>query len=342
MAVHPFIFCYIVLNLSNQTANKSMTKIIFLDRLTFPEEMLLKRPSFPHSWQEYETTNPNEVIARLQDAEIAITNKVPLNKQTLAQCPNLKMIAITATGYNHIDIDYANERGITVSNIRGYATTSVPEHVMMMILALSRSAFGFRKDVQNANWQQAKSFCFFSHPIEDLKGKTLAIIGRGNLGKGLEKLALCFGMKVIFADRKGKKNPQAPYTSFEHCLSKADIISLHCPLNEQTEGLITEKEFAQMKHRPILINAARGGIINEHDAVKALETGQIRALGVDCLSSEPPTNDNPLLSIADRPNVIITPHVAWASSDALNILWEQLIENIEEYKKGAPRNQILP
>ncbi len=319
-----------------------MTNIVFLDRDTFPEEMHLKQPSFDHEWQQYEGTDPADVIDRLKNADIAIVNKVPLDKSVMAALPKLKMIAIAATGFNHIDIAFAKSQGIIVSNIRGYATQSVPEHALMMIMALSRSAFAYRNDVADMQWQKAKNFCFFAHPVEDLSGKTLCIVGRGDLGLGLAKLGQALGMQIIFAGRKGSADASKPYTPFEECLEISDVISVHCPLTDQTKDLFTEVEFKKMHRRPILINTARGGIINEEDAVAAVKSGLISGLGFDVLSKEPPTNGNPLLSIANEPNVIITPHIAWASSNALTQAWDQVIENIECFEKGSARNQVLP
>lgn len=319
-----------------------MTKIVLLDKGTFPKGMKLKRPGFKHEWQEHEATSADETVARLKGAEIAITNKVRFGEDILQQLPDLKMIAIAATGYDHIDLNYALSHGITVANVRGYAVNSVPEHALMMILALSRSLLGFQSEVEQGKWQQSNQFCFFSHPITDLHQQTLGIIGRGILGQGLARLASGFGMPVIYAARPGDKNPHAPYVPFEEFLKHADVISIHCPLNEETRNLITAKEFSMMERRPILINTGRGGIVNEKDAVKAIESGQLRGLGFDCLSKEPPTEGNPLLEIAARPNVIITPHVAWASSSAIAALWDQLINNIEMYKKGTPENVVMP
>ncbi len=317
-----------------------MTKIVFLDRSTFPPDFTFTRPSFPHEWEVYDETPATETIAHIGGAEIAITNKVKLPGDVLSAAPNLKMVAIAATGYDHIDLNIAKQRRITVSNIRGYAVDTVPEHVLALIFSLSRSIKGYTADVTNGRWQQEKQFCFFSHPIEDINGKTLLIIGKGSLGDGLAARATAIGMKVIFAARKGENNPAPGYTEFDEALEKADFISIHCPLNEQTRNLIAAPEFSAMKKQPILINTARGGIVNEKDAVTAIETGQIRALGFDTLSSEPPKSDNPLLAIVDRPNVIITPHVAWASRSAIESLWSQLIENIENYKNGTPQNSV--
>ncbi len=318
-----------------------MTKIVLLDKATFPTSLEPKRPQFAHEWQEHDFTTAEETVARLKGAEIAITNKVRFPKDVIAELPDLKMIAIAATGFDHIDLDYALERGIIVANVRGYAANSVPEHALMMTLALSRSLLGYQDEVDNGRWPQSSQFCFFSHPIEDLHQKTLGLIGRGILGQGLARLASGFGMSIMYAGRRNEKNPHMPYVAFDEFLRSCDIISIHCPLNDETRNLITAKEFAKMSRKPILINTARGGIVNEADAVKAIESGQIRGLGFDTLSKEPPSPDNPLLKVSHLPNVIITPHVAWASTDAVQALWDQLIDNIEHYKKGDPQNVVL-
>ena len=317
-----------------------MTKIVLLDKDTFPPNFNFKRPNFAHDWQDHSETKPEDTMDRLQGAEIAITNKVKITRQHIQAASDLKMIAIAATGYDHIDIEAARSHGVIVSNVQGYALHSVPEHTMALILALSKSLKGYTKDVQEGRWPTEKQFCFFSHPIESLYNKTLGIIGRGILGQGLARLASGFGMDIMYAGRKGDKSPHRPYCPFDEFLDQADIISIHCPLNEQTRDLITAKEFAKMAKRPILINTARGGIVNEQDAVTAIKTGQIRALGSDCLAKEPPTADNPLLQITHMPNVIITPHIAWASEDAITALWDQLVDNIEKFQKGNPQNMV--
>lgn len=318
-----------------------MTSIVFLDRSTFPPDFTFKKPAFDHQWQMFDETPPEQTIKHIGNADIAITNKVRMPAKVLEAAPNLKMIAIAATGYDHIDLNIAKNRGIIVSNIRGYAVNTVPEHAMTLIMALSRSLKGYIQDVEQGRWQREKQFCFFTHPIEDLKGKTLAIIGRGSIGNSLAAIARGFGIKVIFAARKGEKTPTDGLIPFQTMLEEADIISVHCPLNEATRDLITAREFSMMKKNPILINTARGGIINEADAVMAINKGQIRALGFDTLTAEPPKPDNPLFSIVDRPNVIITPHVAWASLSAITSLWEQLIRNIEQYQNGTPENVVV-
>jgi len=317
-----------------------MTKIVFLDQGSFPKEFTFTHPSFAHEWEAYENTQPDQINERLQGTQIAITNKVKLPGTILKNCPDLKMIALTATGYDNVDVKAAKEQSIIVSNVRGYAAHAVPEHAMALILTLSKSIPAYKQEVADGRWQKEDHFCFFNHPIQSLHGKTLGLIGTGSLGQGLAHLAKSFGMNVIYAARKGDNAPTPPYTAFDEFLTQTDIISIHCPLNEQTRNLISQSEFTKMTKQPILINTARGGIVNEDDAVNAIQTGQIRALGFDCLSTEPPSAQNPLLTIAHLPNVIITPHIAWASHEAVQTLWDQVITNIEQFQNGTPQNSV--
>ena len=318
----------------------SMTQIVFLDRGTIGPSVTLQKPAFDHDWMEYERTRPDQVVERLTGAQIAICNKVPIGRDAIEQLPDLKMIAIPATGYDAFDIAACKERGIVVSNVRGYATNTVPEHAFALILALRRSLVGFRQDVINGEWQKADQFCFFTHPINDLAGSTLGIIGEGVLGQGVANLGRAFGMRTLFAAHKGVDGLGPLYTPFEEVLETSDVITLHSPLMPATRNMIAAPEFASMKRKPLLINCARGGLVDEHDLVDAVNSGQIAGVGFDCLTSEPPQPDNPLLNILDRPNVIITPHTAWASDEAMQDLWHQVIDHIENFNNGAPTNQI--
>jgi glycerate dehydrogenase len=319
-----------------------MTKIVFLDRKTIGPSVDLKRPDFEHEWAEYEATTPDQVVARAGDADIIITNKVPIRAQTLAALPKLRMIAVAATGYDIIDIAACAEAGVVVSNVRGYAVNAVPEHALALMLALSRNIIPYRADVIDGQWQRAGQFTFFTHPIRDLADQTLGLIGSGAIGGSVARLAEAFGMRVLIAGRKGAQSLREGQTPFEQVLGEADIISLHLPLTPETRDLIAAPEFAQMTRRPIIINTARGGLVNEADCASAVEAGQIRGIGFDCLTSEPPRADNPLMAIADRPNVIITPHCAWASDTAMQTLWDQVIANIEAFQRGEPANAVTP
>lgn len=315
-------------------------KVVFLDRDTIGPSVTITRPAFTHEWVEYGKTPPEDVAARIADADIVITNKAPVREQAIAAASKLKMIAVAATGYDVIDLAFAKERGITVSNVRGYAVNTVPEHTFALIFALRRSIVGFRQDVIAGEWQRANQFCFFNHPIRDLAGSTLGIFGRGALGKSVAKIAEAFGMKVIFAARKGAETIEPGYTTFDDVLETADIITFHMPLTPTTRNLIGIGEFRRMKKRPLIINTARGGLVNEADLVTALDEGLIAGAGFDVLTREPPAPDNPLLAVLERPNVIVTPHVAWASDEAMQTLWAQVISHIENFEKGTPTNAL--
>lgn len=317
-----------------------MIKIVFLDRTTIASNIELTKPNFKHEWIEYESTNVHDIVARCYDADIIITNKVPLNEETLEQLPRLKFIAVAATGYDCIDVQICKKLNVLVSNVQGYGINSVPEHVFSMIFALKRSLIGYRNDVINDQWRKSKQFCFHSHSISDLKGSTLGIIGRGTLGKAIAKIGEILGMNVIYAERKGSKNIRDGYVQFDKFLKESDIISLNCPLTNLTQDLLTYKEFKKMSRCPIIINCGRGGLVNESDIVKALKEKLISGIGFDCLTSEPINEEHPFLEILSLPNVIVTPHVAWASETAMQTLWNILIENINNFKKNRPSNII--
>lgn len=317
-----------------------MMKIVFLDRDTIGPAVAITRPSFPHEWIEYGKTPESEVAERIRDADIVITNKAPVREASIAGAPKLKMIAVTATGYDVIDLAFAKQRGIVVSNVRGYAVNTVPEHTFALIFALRRSIIGFREDVIAGEWQRANQFCFFNHPIRDLAGSTIGIFGGGTLGKSVAKIAQALGMNVLFAGRKGAGSVAEGYTPFDTVLEEADIITLHMPLTPETRDLIGIAEFRRMKKHPLIINTARGGLVNEADLVTALDEGLIAGAGFDVATREPPAADNPLLSIIGRPNMILTPHVAWASDEAMQSLWAQVISHIENFEKGEPSNVL--
>ena len=317
-----------------------METIVFLDRATIPAHITIPQPGIECQWQEYATTTPEQVIERLKGASIVITNKVILNSQVLSQCPQLKMIAIAATGTNNVDLDYCRQHDIIVSNIQGYATNSVPEHVLAMMFALKRNLVGYHQDIQAGVWQQQKQFCFFSHPISDIAGSTIGIIGKGSLGNAVAVLAKALGMKVLFAERKGATLCRKGYSPFELVLQQADVVTLHCPLAEQTHNVIGSEEFKLMKDNCVLINAGRGGLVDEAALIDAILTQQIAGAGVDVFTQEPADDTNPLVANAHLPNLILTPHVAWGSDSAIQTLANQLINNIEKFVAGTPQNQV--
>ncbi|WP_305416845.1 D-2-hydroxyacid dehydrogenase [Photobacterium leiognathi] len=314
--------------------------IVFLDRATIPSHITIPRPRIPHQWTQYQRTKPDQVIERLQDATIVISNKVLLTADILSQLPKLKFIAIGATGTNNVDIDYCHQHHLPVANIRGYATRSVPEHVIAMIFALKRNIVGYQQDIIAGEWQKQQQFCFFTHPISDIAGSTLGIVGKGSLGQATANLAKALGMKVLFADHKGASVCRDGYRPFNDVLQQADILSLHCPLTPETQNLITRVELQKMKSNAILINTGRGGLVNEQDLVDALLHRDIAGAGCDVFTTEPPADDNPLLQHAHLPNLLLTPHVAWGSDSSITTLVEQLIENIECFCNGKPQNLV--
>jgi glycerate dehydrogenase len=311
--------------------------VVFLDRASLQAEV--RRPSFAHAWQEYPASAVGELPQKLAQATVAITNKVPLRADTLKQLPKLKMIAVAATGYDVIDIDYCRANGIAVANIRNYAVHTVPEHAFALMLALRRNLFAYREDVANGRWAQVDQFCFFDHPIRDMFGATLGIIGEGALGQATAKIARAFGMKVLFADHAPPKMPDVEFTPFDQVLAQSDIISLHAPLTPDTRNLIGGKELRKMKRTAILINTSRGGLVDEQALAEALKQGVIGGAGFDVLTKEPPKDGNPLLDLR-LPNFILTPHVAWASDGAMQFLADQLIDNIEAFVAGKPQHLV--
>jgi glycerate dehydrogenase len=314
--------------------------IVFLERDSIRGQV--RRPAFPHRWTEYPLSPPDQVEARLHDATVAITNKVVLRGELLARLPQLRMIAVAATGTDNVDLAWCQANGIVVSNIRGYAVDTVPEHVLMLALMLKRRVLHYRRDVQQGKWQQASMFCFFDHPIGDLCGGTIGICGRGSLGQGVARRAEAFGMRVLWAERKGAAQIRPGYTAFDAVLREADVLTLHLPLNDATRNLIGEAELGQMKRDAVLINTARGGLVDEPALARALREGRILGAGLDVLSKEPPREGNVLLAPAllEAPNFVLTPHVAWASARAMQALLDQLIDNIEAYATGSPRNRV--
>lgn len=317
-----------------------MHTIVFLDRATLAPQITLPAPAFAHRLVEYPGTFAGQVVERLAGATIAITNKVAITADMLAELPDLKLIAVAATGTDCVDKTACAQRGIAVTNIRGYAIDTVPEHTFALILALRRNLVAYRDDVLRGVWQESGQFCFFDHPIRDLSGATLGIVGEGVLGQRVAELAKAFGMRPLFAAHKGGGTAGMLYTPWETVLETSDIITLHCPLTRDTRNLIAAPEFRAMKRKPLIINTARGGLVNEHDLVEALDEGLIGGAGFDVASAEPPAADDPMMRIAGRPNVILTPHVAWASDDAQQALADQLIGNIERFVAGSPRNLV--
>jgi len=308
--------------------------IVFLDRETLGAT--LRPPSFAHRYEEHEMTEPAQVVERLKGAAICITNKVRITAEALHALPDLKLIAVAATGTDVIDKPAAKAAGVTVVNIRNYAFNTVPEHVVALIFALRRNLVAYANDVRRGVWGESRQFCFLTHPIKDISGSTLGIVGYGAIGRAIAQRAEALGMRVLAYDVM----PQDGLVDFETILRESDVITLHAPLTEQTRNMIGAAELARMKPNAILINTARGGLVDEQALADALRAGTLGGAGFDVLTEEPPRAGNVLLD-PSIPNLIITPHVAWASQEAMQILADQLIDNIEAFISGAPRNVVV-
>lgn len=312
-------------------------QIVVLDRDT-----LVNRPfefDFPHTLSSYGTTEAHETLARIRGADIVITNKVVISAQAFAENPQLKLVAVTATGVNNVDVEAAKQNGTAVCNIRAYGNESVAEHAFMMMITLMRNLPAYQRDVAAGLWENSPFFCHLGAPMRDLNGKTLAIFGRGNIGKTLATYAQAFKMNVVFAEHKHAQNVRDGYVSFDEAIRSADVVSLNCPLTPQTANMIGEAELQQMKPGAILINCGRGGLVDETALVAALKYGQIGGAGFDVLTQEPPRDGNPLLK-ARLPNLIVTPHIAWASQEAANRLFDILLDNINHFVAGNPQNLV--
>lgn len=312
-------------------------QIVILDRDT-----LVNRPfefDFPHTLISYGTTEAHETLARIRGADIVITNKVVISAQAFAENPQLKLVAVTATGVNNVDVEAAKQNGTAVCNIRAYGNESVAEHAFMMMITLMRNLPAYQRDVAAGLWENSPFFCHLGAPMRDLNGKTLAIFGRGNIGKTLATYAQAFKMNVVFAEHKHAQSVRDGYVSFDEAIRSADVVSLNCPLTPQTANMIGEAELQQMKPGAILINCGRGGLVDEAALVAALKYGQIGGAGFDVLTQEPPRDGNPLLK-ARLPNLIVTPHIAWASQEAANRLFDILLDNINRFVAGNPQNLV--
>ena len=308
-----------------------MQRVVFLDRETLGAS--LRELAFPHEYVEHEVTEPHEVVERLRDAHIGIINKIRINADMLAQLPNLRLIAVAATGTDAIDLKTAKAQGVTVSNIRGYAQNTVPEHVLALMFALRRSLVPYMNDVRAGVWNTSRQFCFLTHPIGDIAGSTMGIVGFGALGRSIAARAEALGMRVLAHDAI----PFEGAVDLATIIRESDVITLHAPLTPGTRHMIGAAELRAMKRSAILINTARGGLVDEAALADALRAGEIAGAGFDVLTTEPPVAGNPLLD-PTIPNLIVTPHVAWASTEAMQGLADQLIDNIEAFVAGQPRN----
>jgi glycerate dehydrogenase len=294
----------------------------------------------PVDWTVYPNCLPSEVVERIADADIVLTNKTAIDAYTLSQVPQLKLISLTATGTNIIDLEAASNHGVAVCNAVGYGTASVVQHVWSLLLALTTNLPSYSRTAVDGTWAQSKFFCLLDYPVRELEGKILGIVGAGDLGAGVAKIAEAFGMKVVFAALPGRDySDDLLRQPLNELLPIVDVLSLHCPLTNETQGLIGAEQLSLMKPSAVLVNSARGGLIDESALKQALLAGEIAGAGLDVLSAEPPVNGN-LLIDSHIPNLIITPHTAWVAVEARQRLLGQMVDNINAFLEGKPLRQV--
>lgn len=314
-----------------------MADIVMLDRSTLDLGDLDLRALDGQGSQfvSYPRTPAQHIVERVQDARIIITNKVVIDADVIAACRRLALICVVATGVNNIDLEAAAARGIRVVNCRGYGTDSVAQHAVGFMLALSTGLVSYVNAVRSGRWEQAPDFCFLDFPIRELASMKLLVVGYGELGRAVARLAEAHGMEILIAERPGVESPREGRVAFDEAVAEADVITLHCPLNDQTRHLIDEAVLLRMKPTAFVINTARGGIVDEQALADALRRGEIGGAGMDVLTEEPPRQGNPLLQ-PDIPNLLVTPHSAWGSRRARQRIVEQTVENINAWEQGDP------
>lgn len=306
-------------------------KIVFLDSLSLGNKDLSRFEKFGE-FIEYKTTSPLELAERIVDADIIITNKVIMGEKEFSYSPKLKLICICATGVNNIDIPEARKKGIAVINVKDYSTESVAQMTLTFMLNLSSSFSSYNDLIKSGAWPKSPIFTMLNYPFFNLKGKTLGIIGYGAIGKRVEELAKVFGMNILISQRPRTNEAAEGRVEFDKVLKKSDFITIHAPLNENTENLFDLEAFKLMKKTSFLINTARGPIVVEEDLAKALKEGLISGVAIDVMKKEPPLDNNPLF---DAPNLIITPHMAWASKESIDTLLLGVEKNISDFLSGS-------
>ena len=289
----------------------------------------------------YDRTPAEDAVKRIGNAEVVFTNKTPITKETMNACPDLKFISVLATGYNVIDVNYAKEKGIVVSNIPAYGTDCVGQFAIALLLEICHRIGHHDKAVKEGRWENAPDWCFWDYPLIELEGKTMGIIGFGRIGQAEGRIAKALGMNVIAYDLYPNESGRAiaDYVTQDELFAKADVISLHCNLTPENAGLINRENIAKMKDGVILLNKARGQLVNEVDLAEALASGKVAAAGLDVVSTEPIKADNPLLK---APNCIITPHMSWGSQGSRQRIMDCTVNNIRAFLSGAPENVVNP
>lgn len=316
-------------------------KIVITDSLTLGDDIDLAQFRKLGEVEIYRTSTLEEAVARLADADIAIVNKVPMNESSLANAPKLKMIALTATGYNNVDLIYTNKRGITVTNVAGYSTHSVVQHTFALLFYIMEKLSYYDQYVKSGAYSKSSMFTNFDKVFLELQGKTWGIIGLGEIGRNVARVAKAFGCRVVYYSTSGKNNnSEYERVSFNELLTQSDVVSIHAPLNSTTENLMNYKAFTRMKKSAILLNLGRGPIVNEADLANALNENLIDGAGLDVVCKEPIEVNNPLLTVKDSCKLIITPHIAWATHEARSRLMDEVYENIVAFMNGDKRNIV--
>lgn len=317
-----------------------ITNAVFLDFASIhPDDLdVSELNASAEDWRYIANTKPADVLSTIGNADVVVVNKVQLDRQVISSAKKLKLICAAATGVNNIDLLAARDHGVTVCNVRRYATPAVVQHVFALILSLTTRLSQYRADVENKNWSRSEFFCLLDYPIRELQGLTLGIVGYGELGQAVANVAEAFGMRVLLA-KSGRDDDRAGRIDLHDLLPQLDVLSLHCPLTDDTLNLIGEKELALMKPDALLINTARGGLVDEKALLKALKESRLAGAGLDVLVQEPPPEDYFLLQ-QKLPNLIITPHTAWASRQARQRLVDEIAENINAFGRGRARNIV--
>ncbi|MFZ3144553.1 D-2-hydroxyacid dehydrogenase [Psychrobacter glacincola] len=308
---------------------------VFLDKGTFSDNVDLPAPTGVTDYITYDDTPRALIIERCQNADIIITNKVQISAEVIANLPKLKLIQLTATGMNNVDQEACAAHNVTLYNVAGYAVKSVPEHTFMLMLNAMRAGLHYHNKVIDGTWVENGNFCLLDIPLIDLEDKTLGIIGIGTIGKRVTDIARAFGMTVLWAEHQGRTPRNDDYTAFDEVLACADVISLHCPLNDATKHLINKDTLAKMTKKPLLINVARGGIVDSQALTDAIHSEQILGYGSDVFEQEPIAEDDPLLSLGEHPRVIFSPHNAWGSKSAQETLWKMLSKQVSDFINQA-------
>ena len=316
-------------------------KAVFLDFGTMGSGLdLTELESLVDELVVFDQSPDDKVAERIADVDIVFTNKIRLTRELLEASPGLKFIALTATGTDNIDTECARQHGIAVANIRHYCTQSVVEHVFGVLLSLTHSLGPYRNAVRAGDWQRSADFCMLHYPVRELSSMTLGVVGYGALGQGVARIAREFGMEVLVSARPGTGAVPDDRVSFENLLAASDVISLHCPLNDQTRNLFSVDEFRAMKNSAFLINTARGGLVDSRALADALANGEIAAAAIDVLPKEPPVDGDPLLDY-DGDNLIVTPHIAWATDEARQNAIDELAANTRAFIDGVERNRVV-